>query len=173
MEIGNETDARLIRDFVRANMDFDGWFDRPSASAKKNPPEGWSYLGGGSYRSTWRSPDGVAYKVQHRPRSYQTNEEEYRNSLEAEERLECEPIEGIRVPRCSFYPLDDRIDGIIAMECVNGVTVNDKWAYSGVPLSVRGRIQDAESVLGLWDLHYDNVMVAGSEDDLVIVDLGG
>ena len=72
--VGNARDAEFIHEWVRSHMS--DWC-RPSDDAQENPPEGWEYLGSGSFRSVWRSPDGVAYKVQHRPNSMQSNNVTY------------------------------------------------------------------------------------------------
>ena len=92
--IGCVEEAEFIFTWVKALNTSYHW------DFKRNVPEGWEFLGSGSYRSTWRSPSGVAYKVQHRTGSYQNNKGEYDKILKSQKR---EPLPGVRLPRCSFY----------------------------------------------------------------------
>lgn len=163
--VGNAEEARFIHQWVRS-MAGEGF--APSRRVTNNPPEGWGFLGVGSFRSTWRSPTGVAYKVQHSSESCQDNELEYRVAVRL---MSAEPLEGVRFPACSFFPADGG-EGVIAMECVNGVTLCE-FDRSSSRGDLYDRMYSAESHYGLRDIHDENVMVEVDTDTLVIVDLAG
>lgn len=165
-EIGSADYALFIKEQVRANMN--DW-SRPNDYIEENPPEGWEFLGRGSFRSTWRGPDGVAYKVQHRPTSMQTNQEEYQNLQKA---AKIEAPEGTRLPACSFYPLDNRIDGVIAMECVDGATIEDRFGRYGPPSNIAQRVYAIEDKYRLGDMHFENVMIEDETDIVIPIDFG-
>lgn len=138
---------------------------------KKNVPEGWEFLGSGSYRSTWRSPSGVAYKVQHHTGSYQNNKGEYDKILNSKER---EPLEGVRLPRCSFYAIHPD-EGVIAMECVRGATLYNRFEVDGYDETPREFIDlmwRVERYYRLVDMHSDNIMIEDDTDVLIPVDFG-
>lgn len=162
--VGNAEEARFIHQWVRSMV---GEGFAPSRGVTDNPPEGWDFLGVGSFRSTWRSPTGVAYKVQHSSESHQGNELEYRVAVRL---MSAEPLEGVRFPACSLFPVIDGED-VIAMECVKGVTLCefDHWSRG----DLYGRMYSAESHYGLRDIHDENVMVEVDTGTLVIVDLAG
>lgn len=160
--IGNRRDARFILDWVSRS---EKEYGRPKVAWAGSAPLGWEFLGVGSFRSVWRSPDGVAYKVQH-DKGYGNNgnEQEYENLLRAQK---CELPDGVRLPRGFLFTEGDYT--VMAMEAVDGVTLDD----------YRGNLRDmfynmlsvCESALKLWDLHGDNAMV-DENGTLVLVDFG-
>jgi len=167
VEIGNEADARLIRDWVRA------WYGeekypRTTQHMRSDPPEGWTYLGEGSFRSVWLSPDGVAYKVQHRPDSVQSNEGEYQALERARDR---EAPVGSRLPACSFYPLGFSGNGVLAMERIVGKTVYALYSWDQ-PKEITDLMWQIECAYNLCDMHSENVMIEESTKVLIPVDFG-
>lgn len=165
--IGNATDAAFIYNWVKANKTPGA--SRTSERMQQNPPEGWTFLGEGSYRSTW-GKDGVAYKVEHRDGDYgQDNSSEYRNLKRA---WECDPIEGVRLPRGDLYTLPSGRT-VMAMECIAGKTVNDNWDYYwNVPDHISYLMDKVGSHFNLSDIHSENVMIDAETEELVPVDFG-
>lgn len=160
--LGNEQDARLIRDFVLA--------DKKRARGRMGCPDGWQFLGSGSFRSVWLSPEGVCYKVEHEYYPYSSdNAAEYRNWRNWTRN--CMLPEGTRIPELTYYELDGK--PVIAMERVNGETFFN--AKSFIPEEEIARFRDLmyelEEELGSSDIHDENVMVDYSTMELVIVDL--
>jgi hypothetical protein len=167
MKIGNETDARFIHDWLLARHN-EGESLYTTAHIRHNPPEGWTYLGEGSYRSVWESPEGVAYKVQHHRTSFQSNEKEYECLVDAHAQ---EGVVGTRLPACSFYPLSEGADGVLAMECVKGQTVYERYSWD-TPLDIAELMIDIERAYGLRDMHSENVMIEEETKLLIPVDFG-
>lgn len=156
--VGNAEDARLIHNHVREH-------------GRHGPaPKGWKRAGQGSFRSAWLSPDGVVYKVQHYHHSHQSNEGEIQNILKI---LSGRPLpEQCRIPQATFYDVGNSTnDGVIAMECVNGKTVYERYDYRP-PAEVSNRIESLSKAVRLRDLHDENVMIDDNTGDLVLVDLG-
>lgn len=162
-KVGNIEDAQFISDWLDGQKNYNG----VRYSARENPPEGWAYLGEGSYRSAWRSPEGCVYKVEHQEGSYQSNGDEYYNIIEA---LKCDPIDGTRIPAASLYHLAD-VAPVIAMECIEGKTVDN--AYHEVPYHISRAIREISYAYGLYDMHGDNVMIEDGTNLVVPVDFGG
>lgn len=160
--IGNARDARFILDWVNpSGLEY----GRPRVVSQGFAPLGWRYLGSGSFRSVWRSPDGVAYKVQHGVRlGSNGNEQEYENLLKAQR---CELPDGVRLPSGFLYYYGERT--VMAMEVIEGVTLD---GYEGhLRCIMYDLLSQCEHILKLWDLHDQNAMV--DEDEiLVLVDLG-
>lgn len=160
--LGNEQDARLIRDFVLT--------DQQRAHGRMGCPDGWQFLGHGSYRSVWLSPEGVCYKVEHEYHPYSSdNAKEYRNWRDWTRN--CILPEGTRIPNLTYYELSGR--PVIAMERVNGETLFDAKYF--IPEEEIARFRDLmyelEEELGSLDIHDENVMVDYGTMELVIVDL--
>lgn len=169
--VGNAEDARFIHEWHERR--FDGGFE--AYAKESDAPKGWKFLGAGKYRSVWRSPEGVAYKVEHNPyRGYgQTNSEEYDKVRFA---WSCDPLADVRLPRVELYSLRDDVD-VIAMECISGKTVSDQWGdrYWLIPQYVEDVIEEMCHAYGLHDLHSGNVMVTEHEEgqyELTPVDFG-
>lgn len=158
--IGNETDARTILAWVRDRSTYGEW-DRSETAA----PEGWKYLGRGSFRSVWVSPEGVAYKVNHSKCDSQSAAE-----LENLRKgwLKKTP-KGCRIPRFSPYRVDGEL--IIAVEKIKGQTLHAKYGYPGWLDHHREEYRSLERTYRIFDMHEENVMV---DDDglLVLVDFG-
>ena len=166
MEIlGNAQDARLISDFIRAVPE--------RKYGNKGAPNGWEFLGYGSFRSAWRSPDGVCYKVEHYYSDYESdNGCEYQNWRKW---CKYELPEGVRIPSLTYYENNGR--PVVAMECVKGRTLS-QWASDnclpfndGTYLEYRSLMREAGRVVGSADMHVENVMIDEDTQDLVIVDL--
>lgn len=164
--IGNEQDATFINSWVHENMEH----GRPSLYSRENPPEGWEFVGKGSYRSVWKSPEGVLYKVQHYAGG--DNMREWRNYQRIVE--DARIIPGCRIPKMSYIPIGDGREGIIAAECINGRTV--QWYYDedsdAYPDEYSDLVFEMETKWRLGDLHMENVMVDEDSGELVAVDLG-
>lgn len=165
--LGNEEDARFIRDWHLEVADRDPW--DPDYKAV---PRGWSRIGSGCYRIAYLSPDGVVYKVQGYyalPGQYegQSNKEEAENLRRFW--LKKMP-EGCRLPRFRFFELDGK--GVIAMERFQKTL--SQFSDYGDPQgteywALRGRLQRA---LGLTDMHGGNLAVDEENKLLVPIDLG-
>lgn len=105
MLVGNQEEAKFIHD----------WWWKELRNRGSQAPEGWEYLGAGSFRAAYLAPSGVVYKVQkHRPSSrYQTNKGEY----EAWRKLyfgRKMPAHS-RLPKLGYFPIDDKW-GVVAIE---------------------------------------------------------
>jgi len=160
--IGNEHDAQTILYWVRSHPNVYG---RPSCVTRGDAPEGWEYIATGSFRSVWRSPEGVAYKVGHCEDDYQSCEE-INNLKTAWERG---VPEGCRLPKFTpYYPNDDVV---IAVELVRGETLYDSGKSDGPFGDYYELLSEIEIKFNLGDLHDENAMV--DEDGyLVPVDFG-
>lgn len=163
-ELGNEFDARTIYSWVDSHrVDY----GRPSCILDdfSYAPEGWEYIGSGSFRSVWRSPEGIAYKVNHHKQYSHQSSVEVRNLGRAWK--EGAP-NGCRLPRFGEF----RVDGetIVAIEYIKGVRLYD---YRGDDKDhMYELLEEIEYKLNLQDMHDENALV---DDDglLVPVDLGG
>ena len=164
-EIGNEDEARQILYWVRASpRDYD--YARPQCVTQEEAPEGWEYVGTGSFRSVWLSPTGVAYKVEHGSKYSHQSEEEATNLNRAWSKG---APEGCRLPKWQRFVVDED-ETIIAIELIRGVTL---YEYSGdIPHDeLYDRLSRCETHFKLYDLHDSNVII--DEDGyLVPVDLG-
>lgn len=164
--IGNVSDATLIRTWVRDSPKRSKW-GRPDCVHKGYAPEGWKYLGSGSFRSVWLSPEGVAYKVLHTPEDYDNQQ---RGELDCLARAwEIELPARCRVPKYQPYVFEGEI--ITAVERINGKTLDD--SYGEDDYDEFATIKSiASRRLGLQDMHGDNCMVDENTRELVLVDLG-
>lgn len=161
--IGSREDADLIRDWVYSSGERGG---RPRAVWDGEAPEGWDYIGSGSFRSVWRSPDGIAYKVQHSVRSSQSNEEEYNN---LERARSCDLPGLARLPSAALFDFGDV--SIIAMELIDGPRLSNY--YGPDREEFYEAVAHCETRLRLVDLHDENCVVDIHSGKVVIVDLGG
>lgn len=160
--IGNYEDAKLIHDWV---YDSGECYGRPMVVEDGKAPEGWDYIGQGTFRSVWRSPGGVAYKVQHQKRSMQSNDEEYAN---LEQARSCDLPEMVRLPEAALFDFGDV--SIIAMELIDGPRLFD---YDGPDEDdYYDAIHACQAILRLDDLHDENCVVDTWGGKVVIVDLG-
>jgi RIO-like serine/threonine protein kinase len=156
--IGNEADAKFILEWVSKGRKS---CDVPSAKA----PEGWEFLGRGSFRSVWRSPEGVAYKVNHSAYDSQSRSE-VRNLRRAW--LKKTP-KGCRLPRFAEYRPAGEV--VVAMEVIKGKTLHAKYGYPDCLNYHREEYRSIERTYRLDDMHEQNVMI--DEDGLLVpVDLG-
>lgn len=163
-EIGNLVDAEVILYWVRSFGS--PTYGKPQCVESEHAPYGWEFVGSGSFRSVWLSPDGVAYKVEHsRGGGYQSDEEATLLKLAWEKKAP----ERCRLPKFSRYVVDDD-ETVIAIEYVRGVVLDD---YRGDDANeLWGVVWQCEKIYRLADLHGENVMV--DEDGwLVPVDFGG
>lgn len=89
--------------------------------------DGWKYLGCGSYRYAYLSPDGVVYKKLKHPGEYDDsmNFQEYKNVLY------CKgiPLAGWDVPHAEVFEIDGQ--DVIAMEFIDGEKDFDCDAWLG------------------------------------------
>jgi RIO-like serine/threonine protein kinase len=161
MDVGNAHDAALI---YRWLYESEREYGRSQRVWDAKAPDGWEFLGSGSFRSVWRSPEGVAYKVQHTSRTSQSNEGEYRTLQEA--RL-CKLPERVRLPLASLFEVDNCF--VIAMELIRGPRLYD---YQGADQSdLMEILYEVEVTLEMGDLHSENAMV--DEDGMLVpVDFG-
>lgn len=158
--IGNITEAEEILFWVRGSSHEYGM---PDCVRYESAPEGWEYVGHGSYRSVWRSPSGVAYKVNHGVVDHQ-NRDEVENLEEAWERG---VPEGCRLPKFDLFEVDE--ESVVAIELIRGTTLRE---CRGVRRdSLVSLLRKIERKFRLADLHTNNAIV--DEDGLlVVVDFG-
>lgn len=159
--IGNEQDATFILSWVRS---FEYEYGRPICVVDRKAPRGWNFLGNGISRSVWRSPGGVAYKVEHR--SGGQSEQEVRKM---EELWDKGLPEGCRLPKFQAYYPDDEV--VVAVEVIEGETLYHHGEREGPFGDYYELLWRLETTLGLWDMHDDNAMV-DQDGYLVPVDLG-
>jgi len=159
--IGNAKDAESILIWVR-------WtgLTRNDCEMGRIPetPEGWTYVGHGSYRSVWLSPEGVAYKVNHNPRWCRQTEEELEKLVDA---WEMETPEGCRLPKFDRFEVDD--ETVVAIEYIKGLRLID------VPRDrdeLYDLLEECQDHYRLRDLHDENVIIEEGTGYLVPVDLG-
>jgi len=162
--IGNEHDALTILHWVRS---FPREYGRPKCATSGEAPDGWQFLGKGSFRSVWLSPEGVAYKVEHDPGYSYQSDEEINNLTEAWKRG---PLEGCRLPQFERYVVGDD-DLVVAIEAIKGDTL---YEYDGPEDrdDLYDLLRECEDYYRLGDLHDENAMV-DEEGYLVPVDFGG
>ncbi len=169
--IGNDHDAQTILFWVRSHGR-DDW-GKPRCVATGEAPLGWEFLGTGSYRSVWLSPEGVAYKVSHSSRDDQSGPE-VEKLAEVWENTDRLPAQ-CRVPRFEQYEVGDEL--VVAVEYIKGKTLAEARYSEGVDRDLFRFFAEAlrviESRFGLWDMHTENAMVDSETGDLVVVDLGG
>lgn len=141
MLIGNQEEAQFIHD----------WWWEERHDRHGDAPEGWEYLGQGSFRIAYLSPSGVVYKVQKEGAhyTYQTNKGEH----EAWRRLyfNCKMPEHTRLPKIGYFPIDESW-GVIAIErlrrgydywgCVPGTNDSLTWREVIERISAECRIGD-------------------------------
>lgn len=164
--IGNISDASLIRNWVRSSPKKNNW-SRPDCVYQSHAPEGWEYLGSGSFRSVWLSPEGVAYKVLHSEGDYDNQQQGELDRLASAWNTELP--DRCRVPKFQSYTLDGEI--ITAVERINGRVLED--LYGDVDYDEYVTIKSiASRKLGLYDTHNENCMVDEDTKELVLVDLG-
>lgn len=161
--IGNYQDARFILEWVRKSP-FDEYDMRPTVVEESLAPEGWKFLGRGSFRSVWESPDGVAYKVQHQTGYSSQQTDEVENLKLAWSRR---PPEGCRLPKFNSFEVNDEL--VVVMELVRGVTLFEYC--SGERSALYDLMHEVERAYRLLDVHDENVMV--DEDGILVpVDFG-
>ena len=161
--IGNEHDAQTILFWVRSHPKEYG---RPSCINTRSAPEGWEFVGRGSFRSVWRSPEGVAYKVGHYEDDYQSCEEIGKLKIAWEKGAP----EGCRLPKFSAYYPDG--DVVVAVELIEGETLYEYGESSGPYGDYYDLLSDIESRFELGDMHDENAIV--DKDGLLVpVDFGG
>lgn len=160
--IGNEHDALTILHWVRGHGTEYGM---PLCVTHESAPYQWEFVGHGSFRSVWLSPEGVAYKVDHSSGRWGGQcQEEIENLKAAWERG---VIDGTRLPKFSEYDFGDEV--VVAIELIKGSTLT---RYSGDSSDYYGLMREVERYYRLEDLHSENVMV-DEDGTLVIVDFGG
>ncbi len=161
--IGNEHDAQVILCWVRESPR-EGW-GVPSRALDKVAPDGWEYVGRGSYRSVWRSPEGVAYKVGHHDSRWNQCLDEVTNLKAA---WEHGAIDGVRLPRFNSFKIDGEL--VVALELIEGERLCD---YEGLNRrELASLIGDIEDEYGLSDMHDQNCIV-DADGLLVPIDFGG
>lgn len=161
--IGNPHDARTILEWVRSHP-AEGW-RIPACVMDEHAPEGWEYVGRGSYRSVWRSPEGVAYKVGHQDSRWNQCLDEITNLKAAWERG---AIDGVRLPRFNSFEIDGEL--VVALELIEGERLCD---YGGLNYrELASLIGDIEDEYGLSDMHDQNCIV-DTDGLLVPIDFGG
>lgn len=161
--IGNERDARTILEWVIPHREK---YDAPRCAYSESAPEGWEFLGKGSFRSVWLSPEGVAYKVDHQTdRWSDQSSQELVNLTRAW--LRERTIEGCRLPKFHGYEFGGEV--VVAIEAIKGSRLYD---YDGPGRDqLYDLLSDIEDAYRLTDMHDENVMV--DEDGyLVPVDFG-
>lgn len=160
--IGNEWEAEHIYLWVSRDR---RKYARPRCAEQELAPEGWEYVASGSFRSVWRSPTGVAYKVEHNRSEYShQSAEEIENLKKAWEKG---APEGCRLPKFDEFRVDGEV--IVAVEYIDGPTLHE---YEGPEDDLYERLDQCEFRFALSDLHDENVVV-DADGLLVPVDLGG
>lgn len=162
--IGNEHDALTILHWVREHS---REYGVPWCVEHREAPLGWEFLGHGSFRSVWLSPEGVAYKVAHDDYDYQSTEEVSKLKIA----WERGPVEGCRLPQfAAFYPNGEIV---VAQERVVGCTL---YEYDGrrspSGLDYYDILSEIEDAYRLADMHDENAIV-DQDGYLVPVDFGG
>jgi hypothetical protein len=162
MDLGNEQDARLIRDWYLLMQDH--------RRSSERPPVGFEAVGDGAYRAAFAGPGNVVYKVQH-------NYENTGQSNAGEARairyyyLNLKLPKGIRLPRFKLYTLDGK--PVMAMERFSRTLSS----YSSYNLEGAHYWRLRESVCSAlnksWDFHGANLAVDEATRQLVPIDLGG
>lgn len=161
--LGNAKDAEFIHNW---------YHEVPYGQA--GAPEGWKYLGSGSFRSAYLSPDGVVYKVQKDIGpwcGYQTNEGEWETWKRLY--LGCKMPKHSRLPKLTYFPISEKV-GVIAIERLKG-----KYTYygqfkdeAGVPRYWSDVCDAIRTTTKLGDLHGNNLMIDEERNLLVPTDLG-
>ena len=160
--IGNFHDAQTILHWVRAHGSSDRW-NKPVCVLDKSAPQGWEFVGTGSDRSVWRSPEGVGYKVQHNDYGQCAGE-----IVKLKEVWSEGPIDGIRLPQFESYEVGDEL--VVAIELIDGLTLGK---YRGPDEDdFYNLMHKVERKYHLWDMHEENCMVEISTGKLVPVDFG-
>lgn len=166
--IGNEEDARTILDWVRSSQK--RRFSWPKCVDTKEGPDGWTFLGRGSFRSVWLSPEGVVYKVNHED----DWDEQSADEVDTLSRVwDVGPLEGCRLPKFNWFQLDEEI--VVVMEWVKGWTL---WEYNSRENDCDKRSEYTSLMrriaveYAVGDMHDENVMV-DKDGYLVPVDFGG
>ncbi len=169
--IGNDHDAQTILYWVRSHPKHE--YGKPICVQQGEAPEGWEFLGSGSYRSVWLSPEGVAYKVNHSAWDEQSEGElaKLKEVWENQERLPAL----CRVPRFESYKVDG--EPVVAIEAVNGKTLSDSYYENVIDRETHKMHQEhlrmIENRFKLWDMHGENAMIDEETGELVVVDFGG
>lgn len=159
--IGNEHDAQTIYFWVASQRQK---YDKPRCAYQAEAPLGWEYIGSGSFRSVWRSPEGVAYKVEHNNGDFCQSAEEIENLKLAWRKG---APEGCRLPKFDEFRVDGEV--VVAIELIEGNTLYD---YEGPEKDdLYERLSQCEMRFHLGDLHDENVVV-DHDGFLVPVDLG-
>ena len=165
--IGNDHDALTIYSWVRSHP---VEYGRPTCVNDEEAPQGWEYLGKGSFRSVWLSPEGVAYKVEHESDeryAYQSTRE-VENLRSAWEKG---ALEGCRLPKFQKYDTPSG-DIVVAIEHIKGETVYRFTRKDDNRNHWYDLMNKAEDYYRLQDMHDENAMV--DEDGLlVVIDFGG
>lgn len=161
--IGNEHDALTILHWVR---DHDSEYGFPSCVEHESAPYQWEFVGRGSFRSVWLSPEGVAYKVDHSSGRWNGQCQEEIENLKMAWKKGA--LDGTRLPKFSEYDFGEEV--VVAIEMVKGSTLG---TYEGNSYhsyySLMGKV---ERYYRLGDIHAENVMV-DEEGLLVPIDFGG
>lgn len=159
--IGNEHDAQTILHWVR---DHSSEYGIPSCVEDESAPHQWEFIGHGSYRSVWLSPEGVAYKVDHSSGGWDGQCREEIDNLKAA--WEKGAIDGTRLPKFSEYSFGD--ETVVAIELIRGSTLSE---YMGNRLNYFDLMREVEKRYRLRDIHTENVMV--DEDGILVpIDFG-
>ena len=163
--IGNEADARFIRDWYRETT------GSSYGDAPRNVPEGWEYVSSGCYRSVYlHVASGAVYKIERDP-GYggQSNDDEANNLRKY--RFRKMP-KGCRFPRWALYDLGGG-DNVMAMEYFTHL-LNRYSRYNENGSRHWENLRKIQNVLrDLWDLHGANLAVDQTTEELVPIDLGG
>jgi len=166
--IGNAEEAKFIHEWHHS--------PRPRWDATApNAPEGWTYLGSGCYRAGYLAPSGAVYKVQQNASDnslWQTNLGEWNTWKHLY--LTCKMPKYSRLPRLSFYEVQDNGVGVIAIE-----KLSNAYTYYGTFKGDDGQehrwsqvCNAITSATGVGDLYGDNLMIDEKNTLLVPTDLG-
>ena len=141
-------------------------------------PDGWEYVGAGTFRQVFRAPSGVVYKKEIIPRGNNGagNRSEYKNLCNIREI----PVAGWRIPDFELYVTEDGMP-IIAMEFIDGAFEEEAYCdpygdgfcecsrSGGECVNVLLEIPAAH--WGLTDVHNENVLVE-EDGTRVLIDAG-
>ncbi len=159
--LGNESDARLIFE----------WKESQFLNGYSPAPRGWAYLGQGSFRSAYLSPDGVVYKVEHAPGGFY-GQSNYGEMLNLRRYWLTKMPKGCRLPRWGWYPIGNRTTGVIAMEHFDTL-LRSFSRYDANGAKYWDRLVDLQEALyDMYDLYGTNIAVDVKGDAVVPIDLG-
>lgn len=167
MLVGNQDEATFIHNWYHAHARLRDYY------VNSNLPEGWQFLGAGSFRAAYLSPSGVVYKVQKdlSGSRYQTNKGEY----DAWRRLyfNTKMPRYSRLPKMGYFPVDEFNGiGVVAIE-----RLTKNWSYWGCVPGTNDTVywndivRDISNRCKIGDLGGNNLFLSDDEKTIIPTDL--